>query len=136
MLPYIDSATYMISSALGASAPLSPSAQATLNKHLPKLSSKRLIQPQLNVKPIAQTTEAACLTDICSSENLPEVEIFSLLEEQIPKYKVRSDFLTNFAGYSNQDWYIPAPALTVPLEGLGLTKEQTRETLNYFRKLN
>lgn len=62
------------------------------------------------------------------------MEIFSLLEEQIPKYKVRSDFLTDFAGYSNQDWYVPAPALQIPAEGLGLTKEQTRETLNYFRK--
>lgn len=65
---------------------------------------------------------------------MPEVEIFSLLEEQIPKYKVRSDFLTEFSGYSNQDWFVPAPALEIPSEGLGLTKEQTRETLNYFRK--
>ena len=65
---------------------------------------------------------------------MPEVEIFSLLEEQIPKYKVRSDFLTDFSGYSNQDWYVPAPALEIPSDGLGLTKEQTRETLNYFRK--
>ncbi|XP_023298912.2 trafficking kinesin-binding protein milt isoform X3 [Lucilia cuprina] len=122
----------MLSSALGASAPLSPSAQATLNKHLPKLSSKRLIQHPLNVKPAVQTADAACLTDLCSTENLPEVEIFSLLEEQIPKYKVRSDFLTEFSGYSNQDWYVPAPALEIPPDGLGLTKEQTRETLNYF----
>lgn len=74
------------------------------------------------------------ILDLCSTENLPEVEIFSLLEERIPKYKVRSDFLTNFSGYSNQDWFVPAPALEIPPDGLGLTKEQTRETLNYFRK--
>lgn len=74
------------------------------------------------------------ISELCSSENLPEVEIFSLLEEQIPKYKVRSDFLTDFSGYSNQDWFVPTPALEIPTEGLGLTKEQTRETLNYFRK--
>ncbi|XP_065356318.1 trafficking kinesin-binding protein milt isoform X2 [Calliphora vicina] len=128
----MDSTLYMLSSALGASAPLSPSAQATLNKHLPKLSTKRLIQQPLNVKPAVQTADAACLTDLCSTENLPEVEIFSLLEEQIPKYKVRSDFLTEFSGYSNQDWFVPAPALEIPPDGLGLTKEQTRETLNYF----
>lgn len=42
------------------------------------------------------------LTDLCSSEHLPEVEIFSLLEEQIPKYKIRADSLTQFAGYENQ----------------------------------
>ena len=52
----------MLSTALGASAPLSPSAQATLNKHLPKLSAKRLIQPPLNIKPPVQTVEVACLT--------------------------------------------------------------------------
>lgn len=43
-----------------------------------------------------------CFTDLCSSEHLPEVEIFSLLEEQIPKYKIRADTLTQFAGYENQ----------------------------------
>lgn len=52
----------MLSSALGASAPLSPSAQATLNKHLPKLSAKRLIQHPINVKPAVQTADVACLT--------------------------------------------------------------------------
>lgn len=40
--------------------------------------------------------------DLCSSEHLPEVEIFSLLEEQIPKYKLRADTLTQFAGYQNE----------------------------------
>ncbi|XP_061388525.1 trafficking kinesin-binding protein milt [Musca vetustissima] len=122
----------MLPSSIGASAPLSPLAQATLNKHLPKFSSKRLAQYHPNTKTQVQTADAACLTDLCSNDCIPEVEIFSLLEEQIPKYKVRSDFLTDFAGYSNQDWYVPAPALQIPTEGLGLSKEQTRETLNYF----
>lgn len=40
--------------------------------------------------------------ELCSSEHLPEVEIFSLLEEQIPKYKLRADTLTQFAGYQNE----------------------------------
>lgn len=52
----------MLPSALGASAPLSPLAQATLNKHLPKFSSKRLAQYQQNTKPQVQTVDAACLT--------------------------------------------------------------------------
>lgn len=42
------------------------------------------------------------LIDLCSSDHLPEVEIFSLLEEQIPKYKLRADTLTQFAGYQNE----------------------------------
>ncbi|XP_030377220.1 trafficking kinesin-binding protein milt isoform X2 [Scaptodrosophila lebanonensis] len=123
----------------GPGMPLSPSAQATLSKHLPKLQAKRLMQQATSLgvgagavanKP--KTADASCLTDLCSTENLPEVEIFSLLEEQIPKYKVRNDFLTDFAGYANEDWFVPAPALPIPVEGLGLTKEQTRECLNYF----
>ncbi|KQS70669.1 trafficking kinesin-binding protein milt isoform X3 [Drosophila erecta] len=128
----------MLSATLGAnggSQPLSPSAQATLSKHLPRLQSKRLLQQtqlQSPAAPRPQTCDASCLTELCSSENLPEVEIFSLLEEQIPKYKVRNDFLTNFSGYANEDWFVPAPALPIPPEGLGLTKEQTRECLNYF----
>ncbi|XP_004533932.1 trafficking kinesin-binding protein milt isoform X2 [Ceratitis capitata] len=128
----MESGIYMLSTPMRSSAPLSPSAQATLNKHLPKLSTKRLTQQTQNVKAPVQMVDAGCITELCSSENLPEVEIFSLLEEQIPKYKVRSDFLTDFSGYSNQDWFVPAPALQIPTEGLGLTKEQTRETLNYF----
>lgn len=74
------------------------------------------------------------VTDICGSDDLPEVEIFSLLEEQIPKYNIRSDSLTKFGGYENQDWFVPFPALQIPQDGLGLNKELIRETLNYFRK--
>ncbi|BES97304.1 HAP1 N-terminal conserved region [Nesidiocoris tenuis] len=72
--------------------------------------------------------------DVCSGEELPEVEIFSLLEEQIPKYKLRADTLTSFAGYENKDWYIPSPALKPEEIDTPLTPEQIRETLNYFRE--
>lgn len=106
-----------------------------------------------------------------------------MLEEQIPKYKIRADSLTQFGGYENQvsqndepniklfskvavkkgkncekwngdtmhrhhiwlktffiifsfvqDWFVPSPALPIPEGGLALTKDQIRETLNYFRK--
>lgn len=106
---------------------LSPSAQATLEKHLPGLPSKRIIKQF-----IKQTCDVGCVTDLCSSEQLPEVEIFSLLEEQIPKYRIRADCITQFVGYENQDFAIQFPALPIPVDGLGLTKDQTRECLNYF----
>lgn len=63
-----------------------------------------------------------------------EVEIFSLIEEQIPKYRIRADNITSFAGTSNQDFeFVQFPALNVPENiNLGLTSEQARETLNYF----
>ncbi|XP_018360732.1 PREDICTED: trafficking kinesin-binding protein milt isoform X3 [Trachymyrmex cornetzi] len=70
--------------------------------------------------------------DVCSGEELPEVEIISLLEEQIPRYRLRADTLTQFQGYENADWFIPAPALKSEDVDLKLSPDQIRETLNYF----
>lgn len=120
----------LAASQCGARTPLSPLAQAALEKHLPGFPAKRLLQH--SQKAPVQKSDVACLTDICNGEEIPEVEIFSLLEEKIPKYRVRADTLTQFGGYSNQDWFVPTPALPIPPEGLGLTKDQVRETLNYF----
>ncbi|GAB1285001.1 Trafficking protein, kinesin-binding 2 [Apodemus speciosus] len=39
--------------------------------------------------------------DVCSNEDLPEVELVNLLEEQLPQYKLRVDSLFL---YENQDW--------------------------------
>ncbi|CAH2232751.1 jg15498 [Pararge aegeria aegeria] len=71
--------------------------------------------------------------ELCNSEEVPEVEIVSLLQEHIPKYRLRADSLTQFGGYENQDWFIPSPALPVSPEDLALTPDQIRETLNYFQ---
>lgn len=46
------------------------------------------------------------VSDVCSSEDLPEVELVSMLEEQLPDYKLRVDSLCL---YENQDW-IQSPA--------------------------
>lgn len=72
--------------------------------------------------------------EVCSGEELAEVEIISLLEEQIPRYRLRADTLTQFAGYENEDWFIPAPALKPEEQDIPLTPDQIRETLNYFSK--
>ncbi|XP_055549600.1 trafficking kinesin-binding protein milt isoform X3 [Wyeomyia smithii] len=123
----------------GAGTPLSPVTQATIEKHLPGLPQRRLLLQQAyrgsaasSTLPKVEKRDVACCTELCSADNLPEVEIFSLLEEQIPKYKVRADTTTKFGGYENQDWFVNYPALPIPQDGLGLTTEQTRETLNYF----
>ncbi|KAK6637420.1 hypothetical protein RUM44_007837 [Polyplax serrata] len=71
---------------------------------------------------------------VCSGEEIPEVEIISLLEEQIPRYKLRADTLTQFSGYENEDWFIPAPALKPEEQSTPLSPDQIRETLNYFSK--
>ncbi|XP_043381607.1 trafficking kinesin-binding protein 2 isoform X5 [Chelonia mydas] len=41
------------------------------------------------------------ITDGCSSEDCPEVELVNMLEEQLPQYKLRADTLYP---YDNQDW--------------------------------
>lgn len=86
--------------------------------------AQRALQPK--------TRNQETLTELCSAESLPEVEIISLLEEQIPKYRLRADTLTKFGGYENQDWFIPSPALEVDEADLKLSPDQIRETLNYF----
>ncbi|CAI6351169.1 unnamed protein product [Macrosiphum euphorbiae] len=74
-------------------------------------------------------------SEICSNDDLPEVELISLLEETIPQYKLRADTLTQFTGYENKDWYIPSPASNEDeVDTASLSKEYIRETLNYFRK--
>ncbi|XP_059054436.1 trafficking kinesin-binding protein milt isoform X2 [Achroia grisella] len=72
------------------------------------------------------------MKEVCNSEEVPEVEIVSLLQEHIPKYRLRADSLTQFGGYENQDWFIPSPALPLSSDDLALTPDQIRETLNYF----
>ncbi|KAJ4437072.1 hypothetical protein ANN_17207 [Periplaneta americana] len=79
-----------------------------------------------------KTRDAGTITDVCSGGELPEVEIISLLEEQIPRYRLRADTLTQFTGYENEDWFIPAPALKPEEVDLNLTPDQIREALNYF----
>lgn len=65
--------------------------------------------------------------DVCNSSDLPELEIISLLEEQLPVYKLRADTIF---GYDQDDW-LHTP-LVDPDSALDLTTEQTEETLKYF----
>lgn len=65
--------------------------------------------------------------DVCNSTELPEVEIISLLEEQLPVYRLRAD---SVYGYEHDDW-IHTPLIS-PDTRIDLTSEQIEETLNYF----
>ncbi|XP_054000970.1 trafficking kinesin-binding protein milt isoform X2 [Hylaeus anthracinus] len=107
---------------------VSPTARATLQAL--RLSRNRISQP-LTPTP-ATTRDAETITEVCSGGELPEVEIISLLEEQIPRYRLRADTLTQFQGYENSDWFIPSPALKSVDTDLKLSPDQIRETLNYF----
>ncbi|XP_026879015.2 trafficking kinesin-binding protein 1 isoform X2 [Electrophorus electricus] len=65
--------------------------------------------------------------NVCNSTDLPEVEIISLLEEQLPHYQLRADTIY---GYEHDDW-LHTP-LVSPDASLDLTNEQIEETLKYF----
>ncbi|TSK34854.1 Trafficking kinesin-binding protein 1 [Bagarius yarrelli] len=72
--------------------------------------------------------DAETITDVCNSTDLPEVEIISLLEEQLPHYQLRADTLY---GYDHDDW-LHTP-LIPPDINIDLTTEQIEETLKYFQ---
>ncbi|KAG5842402.1 hypothetical protein ANANG_G00177280 [Anguilla anguilla] len=71
--------------------------------------------------------DAGTITDVCNSTDLPEVEIISLLEEQLPLYKLRADTIF---GYDHDDW-LHTPLIS-PDVSIDLTTEQIDETLKYF----
>uniref|UniRef100_A0A8C9SFK2 Trafficking kinesin protein 1 n=1 Tax=Scleropages formosus TaxID=113540 RepID=A0A8C9SFK2_SCLFO len=65
--------------------------------------------------------------DVCNSTDLPEVEIISLLEEQLPHYRLRADTVY---GYDHDDWlHTPLVSTDVSVD---LSTEQIEETLKYF----
>uniref|UniRef100_A0A4W4F9X6 Trafficking protein, kinesin binding 1a n=1 Tax=Electrophorus electricus TaxID=8005 RepID=A0A4W4F9X6_ELEEL len=70
---------------------------------------------------------SSLVPDVCNSTDLPEVEIISLLEEQLPHYQLRADTIY---GYEHDDW-LHTP-LVSPDASLDLTNEQIEETLKYF----
>uniref|UniRef100_A0A8C9T879 Si:dkey-28e7.3 n=1 Tax=Scleropages formosus TaxID=113540 RepID=A0A8C9T879_SCLFO len=65
--------------------------------------------------------------NLCYSANLPEVEILSLLTEELPAYTLRADCVF---GYTHDDW-LHTP-LFPPDAVLCLTDQQIEETLRYF----
>nr|XP_021503085.1 trafficking kinesin-binding protein 1 isoform X5 [Meriones unguiculatus] len=65
--------------------------------------------------------------DVCNSTDLPEVEIISLLQEQLPHYRLRADAIY---GYDHDDW-LHTPLIS-PDANIDLTTEQIEETLKYF----
>lgn len=77
---------------------------------------------------IKKTREIDTLTDICISDNIAEVDLFSIINDNLPLYKLRADTLFT---HNNSDW-VEAP-LYVDEDTIGeLTSEQIKHTLDYF----
>ena len=57
----------------------------------------------------------------------------SLVEEQLPRYRLRADYLTQFGGsVDNDNWVVKTPALVTDTSASSLTPEQAEATLEYF----
>jgi len=70
--------------------------------------------------------------DVCIGEDLPEVELVSLLTESLPNYRLRADTVTDFTIYRHQDWGINTPL--VKASDLQLSNAQIDELFKYFSK--
>ncbi|GAB0199089.1 huntingtin-associated protein 1 [Grus japonensis] len=76
----------------------------------------------------ASSAPGAAPSDLCSGD-VPEVEIISLLGEQLPRYTLRADTIF---GYDHNDWLRVSPSPPEPASPL--TPQQIEETLQYFRE--
>ncbi|XP_015121553.1 uncharacterized protein LOC107044264, partial [Diachasma alloeum] len=112
--------------------PIHPSTASLRLSSTTRATLQALRSPRNKLITSVSTRDAETITEVCSGEELPEVEIISLLEEQIPRYRLRADTLTQFQGYENADWFIPTPALRPEEADVKLSPDQIRETLNYF----
>jgi len=75
-----------------------------------------------------------CISELCqqhSDDTLPEVDLVSLVKEQLPRYSLRADSVTDFTGYSNADWIVQTPCLNID-DDFSFSPEFIEETLNYF----
>ena len=91
-----------------------------------------------SVKAKRRSVDCSTLTDLHSSPAVPEVEVISLLDEELPRYRLRADYLTEFGGYANAD-FADASVIETPClpEGdeqrlVGLTGEQAEATLEFL----
>ena len=82
---------------------------------------------------ISHLTVLSAVADVCVKENVAEIELISLVQEQLPRYKLRADTLTSFAGYEHSDWHKRKPAAVEDDDdNVDLSPELIEETLKYF----
>ncbi|KAG8446691.1 hypothetical protein GDO86_014228 [Hymenochirus boettgeri] len=109
--------------------PLTPAKldPTTLCSKADRIPATQFTDHQLSVSISAKYKNASTITDVCTSGDVPEVEIISLLQEQLPHYTLRAD--TMF-GYEHDDWlHTPLLPPDLPIQ---LTTEQIAETFKYF----
>ncbi|GFO05578.1 trafficking kinesin-binding protein 1 [Plakobranchus ocellatus] len=82
------------------------------------------------------TRDIGTITEVCSAEDPDEVEILSLVQEQIPRYRLRADTVSDFTGYRNTDFlHTGAHNGVCDPSDEDLSPEQIEGSLNYFGEL-
>ena len=80
------------------------------------------------------------MSELSSPEDPDEVEVLSLVQEQIPRYRLRADTVTDFTGYRDTDFLNTGAksrcAAVNEQTNLDLSPEQIGESLNYFGELS
>ena len=59
--------------------------------------SSALVRTPLQQQPQPEQRDQSTLTDLSSSSDLPEIEIVSLISEELPKYRLRAGTNTNIS---------------------------------------
>ena len=77
------------------------------------------------------SVDTSTITELHANDELPEVEIISLLGEELPRYKLKADYLTEFGGYLHDDFAIQTPLIS-KTKPSNLTNDQVEATLEYF----
>lgn len=94
--------------------------------YLSELPNNLLVKPVLLTDGVMHK-EASTITDIHNTSDNTEVHLISLVSEQIPKYRLRSE---SPAGYYQQDW-LQTPLLS-PSSDTELSPELYEQTFQYF----
>ena len=56
--------------------------------------------------------DCSTITELSAAQHNTEVEIVSLVEERLPRYRLRADYLTQWGGAVDHDsWVVKTPAL-------------------------
>lgn len=132
MKPAKLDATALHDDTSASSVPLSEACNHAVLACSPGIPEEHYVSEAIEDAPSYRGHRDACtITDVCNSTNLPEVEIISLLEEQLPHYKLRADTIY---GYDHDDW-LHTPLIS-PDANIDLTTEQIEETLKYFQDLS
>ena len=71
-----------------------------------------------------RSVDCSTLTEVHSSRDLPEVEIISLVSDDLPRYRLRADYLTEFGGYGHDDFEVIRTPVLPKDAATNLTAEQ------------